>query len=158
MSSMSRMIQDYLAQESIAYEVVAHPHTRTSMQTAAAARVPGDRLAKGVVVEDDQGYVLAVLPSTHHLQLGALGRQLHRHQVRLATEADLGGLFGDCELGAVPPIGAAYGLPMVVEEDLAAQPEIFFEAGDHEHLIHLTQGEFARLFANAPQGHFSRHM
>jgi Ala-tRNA(Pro) deacylase len=158
MSTMSRRIQDYLAQESIAYEVVAHPHTRTSMQTAAAARVPGDRLAKGVVVEDDQGYVLAVLPSTHHLQLGVLGRQLHRHQVRLATEADLRGLFGDCELGAVPPIGAAYGLPMVVEEDLAAQPEIFFEAGDHEHLIHLTQGEFARLFANAPQGHFSRHM
>ena len=158
MSTMSRRIQDYLAQESIAYEVVAHPHTRTSMQTAAAARVPGDRLAKGVVVEDDQGYVLAVLPSTHHLQLGVLGRQLHRHQVRLATEADLRDLFGDCELGAVPPIGAAYGLPVVVEEDLAAQPEIFFEAGDHEHLIHLTQGEFARLFANAPQGHFSRHM
>ena len=47
---------------------------------------------------------------------------------------------------------------MVVEEDLAAQPEIVFEAGDHEHLIHLTQGEFARLFANAPQGHFSRRM
>ena len=158
MSTMSGRIQDYLAQESIAYEVVAHPHTRTNMQTAAAARVPGERLAKGVVVEDDQGYVLAVLPSTHHLQLGVLGRQLHRHQVRLATEADLSGLFGDCELGAVPPIGAAYGLPMVVEEDLAAQPEIFFEVGDHEHLIHLTQGEFARLFANAPQGHFSRHM
>ena len=158
MSTMSRRIQDYLAQESIAYEVVAHPHTRTSMQTAAAARVPGDRLAKGVVVEDDQGYVLAVLPATHHLQLGALGRRLHRQQVRLAIEADLRGLFGDCELGAVPPVGAAYGLPMVVEEDLAAQPEIFFEAGDHEHLIHLTQGEFARLFANAPQGHFSRHM
>ena len=157
MSSMSRMIQDYLAQESIAYEVIAHPHTRTSMQTAAAARVPGDRLAKGVVVEDDQGYVLAVLPSTHHLKLGALGRQLHRYPMRLATEAELRGLFGDCEPGAVPPIGAAYGLPMVVEEDLAAQPEIFFEAGDHEHLIHLTQGEFARLFANAPQGHFSRH-
>lgn len=155
--SVARMIQDYLAQERIAYEVVAHPHTLTSMATAAAAHVPGDRLAKGVVVEDDRGYILAVLPSTHRVQLGMLGQQLHRHPLRLGTEAALKGLFGDCELGAVPPIGGAYGLPMVVEEDLAAQPEIFFEAGDHEHLIHLTQGEFIRLVADAPSGHFSRH-
>ena len=112
--------------------------------------------AKGVVIEDDQGYVLAVLPSTHHLQLGVLGRQLHRHQVRLATEADLGGLFGDCELGAVPPIGAAYGLPMVVEEDLAAQPEIFFEAGDHEHLVRMVTQDFARVLGECPHGHFAK--
>jgi Ala-tRNA(Pro) deacylase len=158
--SIARTLQDYLAQEQIAYEVVTHLHTLTSMETAAAAHVPGDRLAKAVVLEDDQGYVMAVIPSTYHVELGVLGRQLHRQNLRLAVEPQLRGLFEDCELGAVPPVGAVYGLPTVVEEDLAAQPEVFFEAGDHQQLFHLSQAEFVRLMtaAHADQRHFSHHI
>ena len=149
-------IQDYLAAQQITYEVLSHPRTMTSSASAESAHLPGKSVAKAVVVEDDRGYVLAVLPSTYHLQFSALERELHRSGLRLATEPELDRLFPDCQPGAVPPLGKPYGLATIVEEDLAAQPEIFFEAGDHEHLVHLTQAEFVRLTCDSPCAHFSR--
>ncbi|MEW5863499.1 MAG: aminoacyl-tRNA deacylase [Pseudomonadota bacterium] len=156
--SIAPKLQDYLARHRVAYELVAHRHTMSSMETAAAAHVPGDRLAKGVVVEDEQGYLLAVVPSTYHVKLGDLGKQLNRRSLRLASEEELKNLFSDCETGAVPPVGGAYGLPAVVEEDLTREPDVFFEAGDHEHLVHVAQADFARLLGDAPRVHFARHV
>jgi len=147
-------IQDFLAQEEITYDVVTHPRSMTSRQAAAGAHVPGARVAKAVLLEDERGYLLAVLPATHVVEVGKLGRQLHR-SLRLAAEAELPRLFRDCALGAVPAVGDSYGLPTVVESDLAVQPDIYFEAGDHERLIHLSGGEFARLMAHADVRHFS---
>ena len=154
---MAPNLQDFLAEQQVAYDVIAHPHTASSMETAEAAHVPGERVAKGVLLEDDRGYLLAVVPSTHHVEIGLLGRQLHR-SLRLATEPELKTFFGDCELGAVPPVGEPYGLTSVVEEELNAQPEVYFEAGDHEHLIRLTQAEFTRLMSSATSTHFSRRL
>lgn len=157
MTTMSPNLQDFLAEQQVAYDVIAHPHTGSSMETAEAAHVPGDRVAKGVLLEDDRGYLLAVVPSTHHIEVGTLGRQLHR-SLRLASEPELKALFGDCEPGAVPPVGEPYGLTSVVEEELNSQPEVYFEAGDHEHLIRLTQAEFTRLMSSATTAHFSRRL
>ncbi len=154
---MAPNLQDFLAEQQVAYDVIAHTHTGSSMETAEAAHVPGDRVAKGVLLEDERGYLLAVVPSTHHVEVGVLGRQLHR-SLRLATEPELKALFGDCELGAVPPVGEPYGLTSVVEDELSAQPEVYFEAGDHEHLIRLTQAEFTRLMSSATMTHFSRRL
>lgn len=149
-------LQDFLAAQQVAYEVLSHPWTPCSTASAQAAHVPGRRLAKAVLLEDDRGYVLAVLPSTHHVALSELGKALHRRPLHLATEGELAKLFDDCELGALPPTGAAYGMPTVIEEEIDAQPDIYFEAGDHEHIVHMTQAEFFRLTADAPRAHFSR--
>ena len=154
---MAPNLQDFLAEQQIAYDVIDHPHTGSSMETAQAVHVPGDRLAKGVLLEDDRGYLLAVLPATRHVEVERLDRQLHR-SLRLATEPELKAFFGDCELGAVPPVGEPYGLAAIVEEDLEAQPEVYMEAGDHQHLVRLTRGEFMRLMSSAVKTHFSRHM
>ena len=148
-------IQDYLAERQIAYEVLSHPRTTTSATTAQAAHLPGRSVAKAVVVEDDRGYMVAVLPATAHLQLTRLERELHRNGLHLASEPQLGKLFPDCELGAVPPLGQAYGLPTIVEEELATQPDVFFEAGDHRHVVHVSQGEFSRLIGEARVARFS---
>ncbi len=149
-------LQDYLAERQIAYEVVAHTRTMTSATTAQAAHLPERSVAKAVVVEDEGGrYAVAVVPSTAHVQLARLERELHSNGLHLAAEPELGRLFPDCELGAVPPLGEAYGLPTIVEEELAAQPDVFFEAGDHQHLVHVTQGEFNRLISDARCARFA---
>jgi len=148
-------IQDYLAERQIAYEVLSHPRTTTSATTAQAAHLPGRSVAKAVVVEDDRGYMVAVLPATAHLQLTRLERELHRNGLHLASEPQLGKLFPDCELGAVPPLGQAYGLPTIIDEELALQPDVFFEAGDHRHVVHVSQGEFSRLIGEARVARFS---
>jgi Ala-tRNA(Pro) deacylase len=149
-------LQDFLAARRSEYQVLAHPRTQSSAASAQAAHVPGRRFAKAVVVEDDEGYVLAVVPSTHHLALSELGEALHRRPLRLARESELGSLFPDCELGALPALGDAYGIPTIVEKELDAQQDVYFEAGDHEHMVHMSGTEFARASAEAGRAHFSR--
>ncbi|MBW4947894.1 YbaK/EbsC family protein, partial [Klebsiella pneumoniae] len=108
--------------------------SHTSMETAAAAHIPGDRLAKTVLLEDDEGYVAAVLPTTYAVRLSDLWVKTGRHLV-LAREVELRELFKDCDMGALPPVCMAYGMKTFLEERLAQQPEVYFEAGDHEALI-----------------------
>ena len=111
-------VQDYLSKKGTEYDVVDHPYALTSLKIAAAAHVPGDRLAKTVLLEDDDGYLMVVVSSTHQVRLGVLNRQLRRN-FRLAREIDLASLFKDCEFGAIPPVGPAYGIETVIDQGLA---------------------------------------
>jgi len=95
-------------------------------------------------MEDDQGYIMVVLPSNRQVNLGELHRQLNRN-LGLATESELSRLFKDCEVGALPAIGPAYGMETVVDDTLAEQADIYFEAGDHEQLIHVSSETFQSL-------------
>lgn len=149
----ARRTQDYLMQQGVAYDLLSHPHSHSSMETAELAHVPGDRLAKCVVLGDDDGYVMAVLPSTQHVRLGKLSRDLQR-RLRLATEDEIAKLFADCDRGAVPAVGAAYGVTTIVDDSLAEQPEIYFEAGDHENLVRMRRDAFMTIMAPAHHGRF----
>ena len=73
----------------------------------------------------------------------------------LADEDEIGCLFPDREFGAVPPVGAAYGLPVMVDDALAAQPDIYLEAGDHLSLLHVSGEQFAGLMQDVQHGRFS---
>jgi Ala-tRNA(Pro) deacylase len=142
--AIATRVRDFMQQHGLRYDVLSHPHSYSSMDTAQQAHVPGASLAKAVVLEDDVGYLMAVLPSTRHVQLGRLSRELNC-QLRLATEEELAPIFNDCELGAIPPIGAEYGMRMVMDESLAEQPEIYFEAGDHERVIQMSREDFLTM-------------
>jgi Ala-tRNA(Pro) deacylase len=150
-------LKRFLSEHHVDYDVVVHPRTLTSMETAAEAHVPGDRLIKCVVIEDNQGYLMVALPSTHRLDLGQLHRQLQRN-LGLATESELVGLFKDCEIGAIPPIGSAYGIETVVDDSLLQANDVYFEAGDHEELIHVSGKQFQDLITGARHGRFSHHV
>jgi len=154
--AIAHRVEDYMMQYGVQYDVVTHSHSRSSMETAELAQVPGDRLAKSVVLEDEDGFLMAVLPSTQHVRLGRLSRELNR-RFRLATEEEIGALFEDCERGAIPPLGSAYGMHTIVDDSLAEQPEIYFEAGDHERLIRVSREQFMRLMEQAGHGHFGHH-
>jgi len=149
-------LKDYLTHQGVEYEVIPHHRTLCSSETAQAAHVSGECMAKSVVLEDDRGYVLAVLPATHRVRLGVLKERLNR-DLRLASERELAFLFKDCELGAIPPVGKAYGVPTVVDDSLAEKYDVYFEAGDHEELIHVTGEAFMQVMGGAQQLHFSSH-
>jgi Ala-tRNA(Pro) deacylase len=77
--------------------------------------------------------------------------------VELATEDEIEALFRDCARGAVPAIGAPYGMDMIVDDSIAMRPDIYFEGGDHATLVHMSGAQFARLTAGRQHGQFSRH-
>ncbi len=154
--AIANTLERFMANSGIHYEVLTHPRSHSSSETAESAHIHGDRLAKAVLLEDENGYVLAVLPSTHRIAQGQLDRLLQRH-LGLATEQELARVFWDCELGAIPPFGTAYGIETILDESLLEQPDIYFEAGNHEELIHLSGEQFRQLVAGVPHARFSRH-
>lgn len=154
---IAHRLENFLIEHDISYDLVCHPHAASSLETAELAHVPGGRMAKTVVLEDDQGYLMAVVPASSRVDLGELHRQMRRN-LGLATENELQGLFDDCELGAIPPVGMAYGIETVVDDSLAEQPEIYFEAGDHESLVRVSGEGFEQLMDKVQYGSFSRPM
>ncbi len=152
--TIAHRLKRYLDSEGIRYDVVAHPRTMTSRDSAQAAHVPGDRVAKTVVVHHELGYVLAVVPSAHRVELGTLQDVLEK-RLGLAAESEIAKLFDDCDLGAVPPVGAAYQLPVIWDESLAAVPEVYFEGGDHTTLVRVSGDAFRALMKDARRARFS---
>jgi Ala-tRNA(Pro) deacylase len=149
-------LQEYLAEQKIAYDLVRHAPTESSAGTSEACHIPSECLAKGVVVRQGHHYVLAVLPASHQIRLSDLQRQLGE-EVELARETEVERLFPDCERGAVPPIGTPYGLDTIIDESIQGLPEVYFEAGDHATLVHMTQAQFRRVATEARHGRFSAH-
>jgi len=155
--AIAETLQNFLTERGVKYDVVPHPRSLSSALTAAAAHVPGDRLAKAVLIEGEAGYLMAVVPSTHHVDLHRMHRQLGP-LVRLATEDEVAQIFKDCKRGAIPPVGFLYGIETLLDESLAAQPEVWFEAGDHEELIHVSRDEFGRIHDDIRRVQFSHHV
>lgn len=142
--SVSTRLKTLLDENHISYTPMVHTTAFTSQGAAATMKVSGKELAKTVVVRAGDFTVLAVLPAAHHASLEKLGHVLGK-PVRLATEQEFGELFPDCELGAMPPFGELYGLPIYVDKSLAADEEIVFNAGTHHDAIRLRYADFARL-------------
>lgn len=149
-------LERYLDTKHVKYDVIAHEPTNSSMQTAQACHIPGDRLAKAVVLRDEVGYALAVLPASHHIRLSELRRQFG-DDVGLATELEIEELFEDCVRGAIPAVGECCGLDTLVDDSIDEQPEIYFEGGDHGTLVHMSHAQFARMTSTARHGRFSEH-
>jgi Ala-tRNA(Pro) deacylase len=154
--SIASTLHRHLASQGVAYETLIHPPTGSSSFTAETAHVPGSQVAKGVVLRDNGGWLLAVLPASHHLRLEwveqALGRRLE-----LAGEQEASRLFPDCEIGAIPPLGHAYGQEVLVDEALFAADPVHFEGGDHKTLVRIKGADFARLMEGARRATISAH-
>jgi Ala-tRNA(Pro) deacylase len=112
---------------------------------AAEEHVPGKLVAKTVVVKVDDGFALAVMPATARANFARLRSALGAREVRLATELEFTGLFPDCEVGAMPPFGNLYGVPVYVDAALTQDKEIIFNAGTHQDTIRMRYADFERL-------------
>ena len=152
--TIAKRLKAHLEAEGVAYETIEHPRTVTARATAQASHIPGSRLAKTVVLHLESGPVLAVVPSSHRVDLSELQSLLDR-RLRLASETEIGEFFDDCELGAAPPVGSAYSVRTVLDRSLSGLDWVWFEGGDHRSPIGVTGADFDRLMRNARQGGFS---
>jgi Ala-tRNA(Pro) deacylase len=145
-------ITSYLGKRDVTYEMVAHRHTLTANQTATEAHVPRRSMAKGVLFCAEDSYVLAVVPASGRVDAGALSRLMGQRELSLASEDELAFLFPDCEPGAVPAVGDAYGLCSVVDAALLGEEAVYLEAGDHQSLVRISGADFRRLMSGTAQG------
>lgn len=151
---IATQLQTYLQQHHINYEVINHPYSDRALNTAHTACVPARYMVKAVVLQDDSGYIMAVMPSMNKLILQDINSQLSR-QLHLVPEPTLAQLFPDCEKGVVPAIGIAYGLKTCWDDALDAVSDLYFQGGSHRELIHIDREQFQTLLQGQPHAFIS---
>ena len=154
--SISSRLSSYLDQRGARYDVYVHKPSRSSAETARAAQVLPHQLAKSVILEDDTGCVMVVVPADTTVKLGHLTELLGRKNLRLSDESRIATLFDDCDRGAVPPVGMAWGMETIVDEALEANEVVYMEGGDHQCLLRLSHEQFHALMSAAWHGHFCK--
>lgn len=135
----------YLRDHTVPYEIQHHPRAYTAQQIAAVEHIPGYSLAKVVIVNADDELIMLVLPAPDRVFLPEVARILRANEVRLAEERDLARAFPGCELGAMPPFGNLFDVPVYVDSLLAAEETIYFQAGTHTDTMSMKYADFARL-------------
>ncbi len=138
-------LQRLLDGNRIPYEVHSHRSAMTAAELAAADHVPPSEVAKTVVLRSGDRWLLAVLPATRQLDLARLRELAGDPQLKLATEAELAGHFPACELGAIPPIGELWDVPVWVDDSLGREAETVFSGGTHHDTVHLAYRDFVRI-------------
>lgn len=138
-------LRNFLDEQGVRYVLIVHSPAYTAQEIAASAHIPGKKLAKTVMAKVDGKMSMFVLPATHNLDLEKCKAEMKAKEIELATEEEFKYLFPECEIGAMPPFGNLYGLPVYACKELAENDEIAFNAGSHRELIKLPYKDFEKL-------------
>ena len=138
-------LEAYLRENKVLFQIVHHPLAYTAQEVAASEHVPGKMLAKVVMVFADGKLAMLALPAPYRVDLNKAAAILAAREVRLSHEEEFAAAFPDCEVGAMPPFGNLYDLPVYADKALAEDEEIVFQAGTHTDTMTLKYADFERL-------------
>jgi Ala-tRNA(Pro) deacylase len=136
---------ELLHREAVGYELIHHEPDYTALEAANDTHTPGREFAKCVVIEAPVGPVLAVLPASRSVDLARFADLVGGSEVHLTEEGRIEALFPDCQVGAEPPFGRLYEMPVYVDEELARQEYITFNAGTHDESLRISFRDYERL-------------
>jgi Ala-tRNA(Pro) deacylase len=142
-------LKKYLDDNGVGYDVMTHGEAFTAQELAEMMHVKGGVLVKVVMMNSDRGNLMVALPADRVVDIAKLREQLGLRMAAIARESEFKKLFPDCEVGAMPPFGNLYGLPVYVDESLTADEYIVFQAGTHYESIRLKYADFERLVGPA---------
>ena len=137
-------VPEFLVEQRVPFETLLHPPAFTAQKRARFLHMPGREVAKAVLLHGPEGYFLAVLPATHHVDADRVAEALGG-PVRLAGDDEIAQVFRDCEWGVVPPFGTLYGLPILLEESITPETLMVFETTTHAEAVRMLCRDFEKL-------------
>lgn len=144
MKMMKRCLT-YLKKNGIRYSHSIHPLAYTAREVASAERMPAHNLVKTVIYFGDNGYGMVALPADYMVDFAEVRRLLGLTEIRLASEPEMAALFPDGEVGAMPPFGNWFNMPVLMDESIATVEFMGFNAGTHQDVIHISVADFHRI-------------
>lgn len=138
-------MEQYLREKGVGFEVQTHAQAFTMQEVAAALHVPGNQVAKVVIVCADDDKVMAVLPAPYRLNIDRIREIVGAKRARLAREEEFSDMFPDCATGAMPPFGNLYGVPVYADRSMAEEPDMVFRIGTHRETMKVAYADFLRL-------------
>lgn len=150
--ALAKTLRDYLEQKHVAYRTL----TRTGPARAPPPGSSADerRVVRSVLLRDEEGYTLAILPADHRLCLDKVERAVGS-SVHIASELEIAEIFTDCDAKSLPAVGGAYGVDVVVENRLAGQEKVYFAGGDSRTVIQVSGDTFRALIEEASWADFA---
>ena len=142
---ITKRVRDVFDDAKISYEIYNHPLAYTAQEIAERQHFSGDEMAKVVMLVVDGQLVMAVVPASHKVHAPTVRRSLRAGEVRLATEDEFTSRFPGCEIGAMPPFGNLFGIPVYVDPMVGEYEYIYFNAGNHVQTVRLHYADFQRL-------------
>ena len=142
--AIPKQLIECLDENKVSYEILRHPEAVTAQRIAQAEHVKGRHHAKVVIVKSGDEHLMMVLPADHHIDLEKIEKAIGK-PVSLGKEQEFKSLFPDCAIGAMPPFGNLYGLPTYVDNSLAEQDYIVFEAGTHTDAIKMGYRDYEKI-------------
>lgn len=153
--ALPNAVKEYLDRRQLPYRLIAYPHNGTLQQISEAIHIPSSRLIRAVLLGDEQGRLMAILPSNCILDFSLLHQLVGRDLLPLYEE-EAKAVFKGCQPGSRPPLPSVFGLPAVVEENLATlEGDIYFDAGSHDTLVCMNSADCRSLLGEIQWGHFS---
>lgn len=146
---------EYLSKNKVKYELVKHKHTAASLDSSKSAHIPSSHMSKPVVLVNKSGeHIMAIVSAGNRLSLPRLNN-ITGQEYSLVSEQKLAELFPDCDRGAIPAMGEAYQMKMLVDDSLLATEHVYIEAGDHDHLIKMPHTQYINMLDKTPHGDIS---
>ena len=142
---LCQRLKSFLDDHHVHYTVTAHTPAYTAQRVAERAHVHGEKMVKPVMVRIDGEHTMVVTTANDRIDVSKLRTALHAHDAVLEHEREFAGLFRDCDLGAMPPFGNLYGVPVVVDDKVFHNDRIAFNGGDHTELVEMAFDDFERL-------------
>lgn len=143
--AIAKVLKEFLDKNKVKYEVKKHEEVYTAQEIAHVQHVPGKFLAKSVIVKVDDKMVLFVMASNLIIDMPRLKKLTGAKVIRLATEDEFSKLFPGCEIGAMPPFGNLYNVPVCVDKGLTTDEYIVFNAGTHKETVKVKYKDFEKL-------------
>lgn len=138
-------VKEFLEKHHVKYVSMSHSPAFTSQEIAAAAHVSGRDLAKTVVIKVDGKLAMVVVPANHQVNFSRLRKETGAKSVDLASESEFKDKFKGCEVGAMPPFGPLYDMPVYLADELSRHDQIVFNAGSHSELVQMKEPDFERM-------------
>lgn len=140
-----KSVKDFLDKHNVKYVSMSHSPAFTSQEIAAAAHVSGKALAKTVIVRIDGDLAMVVIPANSQINFAKLKEVTGAQSVDLASESEFKDRFAGCEVGAMPPFGNLFDMPVYLADQLGMNDHIVFNAGSHSELMQLDYQDFDNL-------------
>ncbi len=141
----TKRLKEFLDMNDVKYLAIKHSEAYTAQEIAASAHIKGDEFAKTVILKIDGNMAMAVLPASYTINFLELDDLGLGDRVRLANEMEFSNKFPECEVGAMPPFGNLYDMPVYTSESLMKDKEIAFNSGTHKEVIKMKTEDFVKL-------------
>ena len=138
-----RKLIEFLDNHKIKYVTIDHSVAYTAQEAAASSHIPGRELAKTVMVKIDGKMTMAVLPASYKVDFDLLKKAAGASKVSLASEQEFGDIFPECEVGAMPPFGNLFGLPVLMDDALMSEEIVYFNCGSHTVSLRMKRADLA---------------